>query len=127
MSDLCIYSIFDRKALAFLTPYLCQNDAVALRMFEGAVMDRQTAMAQFPEDYVLYRCGMFATDDGRVVGQEPMVIGDAVSVLRNREPASLPLFQGGEGGRSPTSDASLSSDVAGTDDAPRGRTMSDTR
>lgn len=140
MPKLEIFSIYDTAAEIFNQPFTAVNQAVAERMFGQIVNDPSTNFRFHPEDYRLYLVGTFDQHTGVVESREaPGLIVQAIDVLEKPQDL-LPLEQlmrgnyaldarrdlGGVGGKPPT-DASLSADVAGTDDAPRGRTMSDSR
>ncbi len=59
MLEMREYSIFDKKALAFGTPFFLVNDQVAVRTFRDLVMNKETQVSLHPEDYVLYKVGRF--------------------------------------------------------------------
>lgn len=58
-----MYSIKDIYA-DYLTPWFCQNDALAIRMFKNLVNDKSTAIGINPECYHLCHIGSFNTDLG---------------------------------------------------------------
>lgn len=87
------YSVFDEKAFAFLPPWFCMTDAVALRHFTQAARDGNTDIGRFPEDYKLFRLGTF-NDTSGTIGAEPsgpvflalastVKAGDAVQLLNS--------------------------------------------
>lgn len=57
MDTLRCYSVFDSKALAFLPPFFCVNNAVAIRNFTKAVQDERTDFHRFAGDYTLFCLG----------------------------------------------------------------------
>lgn len=58
------FSIFDAKAAAFAQPFYAANNAVAIRMFQQVVNDRDTVISQHPEDFSLFCVGEFNDADG---------------------------------------------------------------
>ncbi len=54
-----MFSIFDLKSLAFVTPFFLNNTAMALRAFHDCATDKNHMFNKHPEDYVLYRIGAF--------------------------------------------------------------------
>lgn len=60
--NLNVYSVYDLKAKAFLTPFFLPQDAMAVRALIDAVGDPGHQFAKHPEDYQLFRLGSF--DDG---------------------------------------------------------------
>lgn len=77
-----IYSIYDRKAEIFNTPFFCRNDSVALRSFEDLLKDDRTTVSQHPEDFVLYKLGQFNDENGQVVNDGFASLIDAFSVMK---------------------------------------------
>lgn len=69
-----IYSIYDKKAEAFMRPFLIANDAMAQRDFAAVIQNAETPMGKFSEDFVLYRCGEFDDREGSVSPLELPVI-----------------------------------------------------
>ena len=58
MSVRNIYSVYDKAAQAFATPFFLNNDAHAKRGFVDAVKNDPN-LSSYAEDYVLYRVGSF--------------------------------------------------------------------
>lgn len=61
-----IYSIKDTKG-SFLEPMIAQNDAVATRNIRGIVNSGKGLLAQYPEDFELWRIGEFDETTGIIV------------------------------------------------------------
>ncbi len=66
MIELGAYSIYDKKALAYGTPFYQVNEQVAARTFKDLVQDRQSQVYLHPEDYDLYKVSTFNTRTGLV-------------------------------------------------------------
>lgn len=58
------YSIYDKKALSFATPFFAVNDDVAMRSFEDLVRDHRSLVSQHPEDFALHLVGRFDPEPG---------------------------------------------------------------
>lgn len=58
------YAVFDKKAIAYNTPFFCATDGLALRAFGDLVQDAHTVIAKHPEDFALYRVGSFNVETG---------------------------------------------------------------
>lgn len=54
-----LFSVFDNKAKAFITPFFAPNCEVAVRSFGEAAKDSSHAFARSPNDYVLFHIGNF--------------------------------------------------------------------
>ena len=52
-----IFSIYDLKAVAFITPFYCPNAALAKRGFQNARQDPAHAFHRNPTDYTLHELG----------------------------------------------------------------------
>lgn len=58
------YSVYDRKAQAYATPFFLHRNEVAVRSFRDAVMDPKHPMAAHPEDYELHHVGSWDDNNG---------------------------------------------------------------
>lgn len=67
-----LYTIYDRKALAYHQPYYAITDAVAVRTFADAVADPNAIFGRHPNDYVLYYAGDFDDSNGQLWPQQPL-------------------------------------------------------
>ena len=75
-----IYSIRDKK-VGFGFPHVDQSDTSAIRGFAYAV-NQEGLMNYSPDDFELYRIGVFDTDKGTVVSVDiPELIVSASSVI----------------------------------------------
>lgn len=54
-----VYSIFDTASGLYSRPFFDQADAAAKRAFGGLVQDAEHPLGQHPEDYSLFRLGIF--------------------------------------------------------------------
>lgn len=54
-----IFSVYDAKAEAFLTPIFVTAEGVATRSFGAACQDPAHDFNKFSEDYVLFKLGLF--------------------------------------------------------------------
>jgi hypothetical protein len=62
------YSIFDKKAKFFSTPFTQVNDDVAIREFSDLVRDETLQPFKHPEDYKLYVLGSWDDQTGDITG-----------------------------------------------------------
>lgn len=70
-----IYSVYDKKAQAFCTPFYQANHATAVRAFQNAVLDPQNSISQNPEDYVLFHVGDWDDNIGEIQPQMESICG----------------------------------------------------
>lgn len=61
-----VYSIFDKTAMAFITPFFMHNDGIAIRAFSDSVNsgDPNSTIAQHYEQFALYELGVFDDSTG---------------------------------------------------------------
>jgi len=67
------FSIFDQKTETFSAPFFVPKLAMAQRVITQQLMDPRTDIAQFPEDYHLYRVGEFETDNAVLTPSQPVM------------------------------------------------------
>ncbi len=78
---LTAYSIFDKKAATYNTPFFCINDGVACRSFSDLVRDHRSTVGQHPEDFALYRLGEFNDLEGIISPCAPTAVAEAVAFV----------------------------------------------
>lgn len=78
------YSVFDRKANIYNTPFHCPTDVHAMRTFSMQVNDANTAnMLNFaPEDFQLYRVGRFDDHTGNLISETPQMLVEASKLIK---------------------------------------------
>jgi len=77
-----IYSIRDNKASAFNTPFFSESDVLATRSLTQAVRDPRLQLSMFPEDFDLYRLGLYDPVSGIISpAKQPEFVVSAVAVF----------------------------------------------
>lgn len=66
-----IFSVYDKKAKSFNTPFFSLNHDVAKRQFVELCRDARTVVARNPEDYDLFCLGSFADETGALTPCPP--------------------------------------------------------
>ena len=61
-----IYSVYDSKSEAYSLPFYYQHDGQALRTFRDWVNDITTPYGKHPEDYCLFKIGMYDEVNGTI-------------------------------------------------------------
>lgn len=79
-----IYSVYDKKAQSFNTPFFAFNDDIARRSFCDLIRDKRSFVSQHPEDFVLFRIGSFDESLGTVLSESsgPYSVVDGFQALR---------------------------------------------
>jgi len=59
-----IYSIYDTASGLYSRPFFCQSDGEASRSFQDLATDAEHPVGKHPEDYSLFRLGVFSDLEG---------------------------------------------------------------
>ena len=95
MNELNVYSVYDVKADAYITPFFLPTDAMAIRAFTDCVSDPGHRFGAHPEDYTLYKIGVFDISSGQIldIDQNEALAVTAMSVKPRPE---LTTIDGGK-------------------------------
>ena len=52
-----VFSVYDSKAGAYMTPFFADTNGLAVRMFSDICNDRETVYWKHPEDFTLFELG----------------------------------------------------------------------
>ncbi len=86
MLSLSVFSVFDSKVGAYLTPFFVANRAVALRSFMAACQDEQSDFHRFAGDFTLFEIGLWNSETGDFVPLEAKLnLGLASQFLIKKE------------------------------------------
>lgn len=86
------YTIYDRKALQYHSPFFAVADGAALRSFMDLANDPNTSVGRHPGDYVLYRCGAYDDASGSMLPVSALEhVSDALPLVRAQ--SGLPFDQ----------------------------------
>lgn len=78
-----IYAIRDKRAEYFNPPFFNHTHGEAERNFQNLVNEKESRIAQHPDDYDLYYIGDYNDLDGTIVPQKlPQLIASASSLVR---------------------------------------------
>ena len=62
--NLNIYTIFDTASGTYMRPFFTQADGQAVRSFKDISCDAEHEIGQHPEDYSLWRIGLYDDNSG---------------------------------------------------------------
>lgn len=68
--ELQIFSVYDAKAEAYLTPFFLHNEKLAIRVFTDCVNDPEHPWGKHPEDYILFHIGCFKDTHAEIISKE---------------------------------------------------------
>lgn len=78
-----IYAIFDSKAEAYLRPFFCPNNAVAIRSFSAAAQQEGSDFNKHAADYTLFHIGSFDEYHATLKDHTNTPLGTAIEYLAN--------------------------------------------
>lgn len=86
-----IYSIFDKAAQAFITPFFMHNKAMAIRVFSDNVNSQEeNNISKHPEQFSLFHLGEYDDSTGVIIPLEkPEVVATALEVKEFTEEQDL--------------------------------------
>lgn len=90
-----MYSIFDTGSGIYLRPFFMQSDGQATRSFGDIAQDKDHDIGKHPEDYTLFKLGLFDDNTGEIVSWPPEKIATALELVAQRrkvKPGSLVDF-----------------------------------
>lgn len=79
-----LYSVYDKEARIYNTPFPAATDVHAMRTFSMQVNDANSAnMLNFaPKDFALYSVGSFDSNTGELTPHSPMLLVEAEKIIR---------------------------------------------
>lgn len=81
MTKSLVFAVFDSKLGAFLSPFTCPTQGVAVRWLHGLVKTEGHEFSQFAEDYTLFELGEFEPKDGSfVIHATPLSVVKALAL-----------------------------------------------
>ena len=84
-----MYVIFDSKAKFYKSPFVMRTKAEVLRGFSDVANDKQCAIGQHPEDYVLYHIANWYETSGVIENIVPVCLGKAIDFLKDAPALSV--------------------------------------
>lgn len=90
-----IYSIYDTATGAYMRPFFAPADGMATRSFKDIATDATHEVGKHPEDYSLWRLGIFDDNKGTITPEDRECLCTAlelVALSRKIEPGQLDAF-----------------------------------
>ncbi len=73
-----IFTIYDSKAKAYLTPFFMHNNDMAMRVFADCTNDPGHQFGKHPEDYTLFNIGSWSDDKAKFLTSNPLSLGNGI-------------------------------------------------
>lgn len=84
MRKMQMFTIQDVRAEAFMRPFFMENEQTAVRAVGTMLVEQKDDLSKFPEDYALWRIGMFCTIHGTVTALDaPEYIGNLANIQKD--------------------------------------------
>lgn len=87
---LVLFSIFDMKSGVYLAPFVSRSDTDAERQISASFRDpaiKESPVGQNPEDFALYRLGMFDDEMGTIESTAPPRLVKTLKELASTVPS----------------------------------------
>lgn len=85
-----VFTIYDSKAEAYLSPFTANTVGLAERMFSDMVNQPGHTFNLHPEDYTLYRIGTYDTSDAALSQTEYSVVINGLQAVPHGTQISMP-------------------------------------
>ncbi len=73
-----IFTIYDSKAKAYLTPFFLHEDGMAIRVFADCINDGKHQFGKHPEDYTLFNIGSWSDEKAKFLTNNPIALGNGI-------------------------------------------------
>jgi len=80
-----LYSLYDKKTQLFSSPFAAVNDETAVRMIRTLTLDTATTVGQYPEDYDVWRLGLFDDASGAIADRDSLKLGNCAFIGAEQE------------------------------------------
>jgi len=87
-----IFTIYDSKAKAYLTPFFLHEDGMAIRVFADCVNDTNHQFGKHPEDYTLFNIGSWSDEKAKLKTTIPMALAIGIELVTPFDPDQQQLF-----------------------------------
>lgn len=73
-----VYTVYDEKAEAFMSPFFMGTDNLAKRGFADAINNPETPFGKHPQDYTLFCIGEWSDSKGEITPITKRTLGNGV-------------------------------------------------
>ncbi len=88
-----IFTIFDVKASAYITPFYLPTVAMATRTFTDCINSEQHQFGRHPSDYILFHAGSFNINTAKHTLFETLTpLGNGVDFINPNSPPKVPTL-----------------------------------
>lgn len=76
------FAVYDDKASTFAQPFFCPTRGLALRSFEAAANDANSAVNKWPADFKLFEIGEYDDQEGELRACKPEFVCTGSDVVK---------------------------------------------
>lgn len=76
-----IFTIYDSKAKAYITPFFMHEEGMAIRVFSDCINDTTHQFGKHPEDYTLFTIGSWDDQKSKFLTTNPIALGNGVEFV----------------------------------------------
>lgn len=76
-----IFTVYDVKAKAYITPFFIPEEGMATRLFEQSVNNTEHQFGKAPHDYTLFIVGTFDDSNAEIKYQTPQSLGNGLEFV----------------------------------------------
>jgi len=88
-----IFTVYDSKAKAYITPFFLHEDGMALRVFGDCINDTTHQFGKHPEDYTLFEIGTWEDQKAKFSGTITKALANGIELVKAPfEPDQQQLF-----------------------------------
>ena len=87
-----IFTIYDSKADAYLTPFFLHKERMAIRVFSDCINDAEHMFGKHPEDYTLFQIGSWGDEKAKFLTNSPIVLATGIELVKEDYPGQENLF-----------------------------------
>jgi len=84
-----IFTIYDSKAKAYLTPFFLHEDGMAIRVFADCINDTTHQFGKHPEDYTLFNIGSWSDEKAKFLTNNPIALSNGIELVEETEQQQL--------------------------------------
>ena len=84
-----IFTIYDSKAKAYITPFFLHQEGMAIRIFTDCVNDPKHQFGKHPEDYILFHIGEWEDEKAKFQPNIPIALVTGIELVEQKDQKEL--------------------------------------
>lgn len=87
-----IFTIYDSKAQAYLTPFFLHQEGMAIRIFTDCVNVSNHQFGKHPEDYTLFQIGSWDDEKSKFLTNNPVALATGIELVDPNKEKQQEMF-----------------------------------